>query len=123
MFMLFLLMFFHLPFHPELCSTNVTYTTSSMCSVMCKRRLRHCYVKCVEKDSRKKKSQNTCKKSTMIFWYPVKDTKIPDIFYKIKHFLTTSWASVIVHKDLLDLIINRPGVAWAVLQSDSLLIH
>ena len=47
-------MFFHLPFHPELYSTNVTYTTSSMCLVMCKRRLKHCYVKCVENDSRKK---------------------------------------------------------------------
>ena len=45
------------------------------------------------------------KKSTMIFWFPVKDIKIPDIFHKIQHFLTTSWASVIAHKDLLDLII------------------
>ena len=97
---------FHLPFHPELYSTNVTYKTSSMCLVMCKRRLKHCYVKCVENDSRKKrKSQNTCQKSTSIFWFPVKDIKIPDIFYKIQHFLTTSWASVIAHKDLLDLII------------------
>ena len=34
-----------------------------------------------------------------------KDIKIPDIFYKILKFLGTSWASVIAHKDLLDLII------------------
>ena len=48
-------MFFHLPFHPELYSTNVTYTTSCMCLVMCKRRLKHCYVKCVENNLRRKK--------------------------------------------------------------------
>ena len=41
----------------------------------------------------------------MIFWFPVRDIKIPDIFYKIQHFLATSWASVIAHKYLLDLII------------------
>ena len=45
--------------HPELYSTNMTYTTSFMCLVMCKRRLRHCYVKCVEKDSRKKRNLKT----------------------------------------------------------------
>ena len=49
--------------------------------------------------------QNTCKKSTSIFWFPVQDIKIPDIFYKTKNLLTMSWASVIAHKDLLDLII------------------
>ena len=32
------------------------------------------------------------------------DNKIPDIFYKIKKFQRTSWASVIMHKDLLDII-------------------
>ena len=31
--------------------------------------------------------------------------KIPDIFYKILKFLGPSWASIIAHKDLLDLII------------------
>ena len=51
----------------------------------------------------KKKSQNTCQKSTSMFWFQVKDIKIPDIFYKIQQFLTTSKASVITHKDLLDL--------------------
>ena len=30
-----------------------------MCLVMCKRRLKHCYVKCVEKDSRKKGNLKT----------------------------------------------------------------
>ena len=45
---------FHLPFHPDLSSTNVTSITSSMCLFMCKRHLKHCFVKCVENDSRKK---------------------------------------------------------------------
>ena len=104
--MLFLLMFFHLPFHPQLSSTNVTYITSSMCLFMWKRHLKHCYVKCVENDSRIKWIlQRHAKKSTSIFWFPVKDIKIQDIFYKILQLLTTSWASVITHKDLLDLII------------------
>ena len=95
-------MFFHLPFHPELSSTNVTYITLFMCLFMCKRHIKHCYVKCVGNDSRKKrKLQNTCKKGTSIFWFPVKDIKIPDIFYKILKFLGTSWASVIAHKHLL----------------------
>ena len=44
-------------------------------------------------------------KSTSIFWFPVKGTKIPDTFYKIQQFITMSWASVNVHKDLLDLVI------------------
>ena len=51
--------FFHLPFHPELYSTNVTYTTSFMYLVMCKSRLKHYYVKCVENDSRKKENLKT----------------------------------------------------------------
>ena len=54
MFMFFLEMFYHLPFLPELSSTNVTSITSYMCLFMWKRHLRHCYVKCVENDSRKK---------------------------------------------------------------------
>ena len=45
------------------------------------------------------------KKAQTLFWFPVKDIKIPDIFYKILKLLGTSWASVIAHKDLLDLII------------------
>ena len=45
------------------------------------------------------------KKALTLFWFPVKDIKIPDIFYKIKKFLRTPWASVIAHKDLRDLII------------------
>ena len=40
-----------------------------------------------------------------MFWFPVKDIKIPDIFYKILKFLGPSWASIITHKNLLDLII------------------
>ena len=47
--------------------------------------------KCVENDTRNKnKSQNTCKKGTQIFWFPVKDIKIPDMFYKIQQILTMS---------------------------------
>ena len=43
------------------------------------------------------------KKVLTLFWFPVKDIKIPDIFYKIQKFLGMSWASVIVYKELLDL--------------------
>ena len=45
------------------------------------------------------------KKALTLFWFPVKDIKISDIFYKILKFLGPSWASEIAHKDLLDLII------------------
>ena len=55
------------------------------------------------------------KKAQNFFWFPVKDIKIPDIFFKIQKFIRASWASVIAHKDLRNLIINRPGVAGAVL--------
>ena len=69
-----------------------------MCLVMCKRRLKHCYVKCVENDSRKrKKSQYTCKKSTMIFWFPFKDIKIADIIYKIQNLNYWQFVPVITH--------------------------
>ena len=37
-------------------------------------------------------------KSTSIFWLPVKDIQIPDIFYKIQQFLNTSWASVLAQR-------------------------
>ena len=39
-----------------------------------------------------------------IFWFQVEDIKIPDTFYKIKKLLRTSTASIIMHKELLDLI-------------------
>ena len=54
---------------------------------------------------KKEISKHMQKKKTMIFWLPVKDIKNPDIFYKIQHFLTMSWALVIAHTDLLDRII------------------
>ena len=41
------------------------------------------------------------KKAYELFWFPVKNIKIPDIFYKILKFLGSSWASVIAQKDLL----------------------
>ena len=41
------------------------------------------------------------KEAYTLFWFPVKDIMIPDIFYKILKFLGTSWASVIAHKHLL----------------------
>ena len=44
-------------------------------------------------------------KAHKLYWFPVKDIKISDNFYKIQNFLITSWASVITHKDLLHLII------------------
>ena len=68
---------------------------------MCKRHVKHCYIKCVGNDSRKKKNHKIHAKSTSIFWCPVKDIKSPDFFYKILKFLGTSWASVIAHKHLL----------------------
>ena len=45
------------------------------------------------------------KKAKTLFWFPVKDIKISDIFYKILKFLGPLWASIIAHKDLVDLII------------------
>ena len=36
-----------------------------------------------------------------LFLIPVKDIKIPDIFFKIQKFIRASWASVIAHKVLL----------------------
>ena len=59
-FMIFLLNIYYLSFIHELSSTNVTLITSYMCWFMCKRHWKHCYVKCVENDSRK--LENTCKK-------------------------------------------------------------
>ena len=66
----------------------------------------HINVKCGKNISRENiKSQNTCKWSISIFWFLVKDIKIPVIFYKIQKFVRTSWALIITHKDLLNLII------------------
>jgi hypothetical protein len=45
------------------------------------------------------------KKAHTLLWFPVKDIKISDNFYKIQNILRTSWASVIMHKDLLHPII------------------
>ena len=39
-----------------------------------------------------------------MFWFLLEDIKIPDIPYKIQKFLRTSWASIIMNKDLLHLI-------------------
>ena len=83
MFMLFLIMFLHLPFHPKLSSTNVTSITSSMCFVMCKRHLENCYVTCVENDSRKKrKLQNTAKKAQAYFGSQLKISRFQTSFTK-----------------------------------------
>ena len=49
-------------------------------------------------------AKNIYKKTLTLFWFPVKDIKIPNLFYKFLKFLGTSWASVITHKDLLDLL-------------------
>ena len=62
MYLLFLLMFFHLPFNLELLSTYVTDITSYKCFFMCKRHLKHIDVKRAESVSRENiESQNTCK--------------------------------------------------------------
>ena len=58
-----------------------------------------------KKYQEKRKSQNTCKKSISLFLIPVKDIKIPDMFFKIQKFIRASWASVITHKVLLHFII------------------
>ena len=42
--------FFYVPFALELLFTNVTVITSSKCFFMCKRQLKHSYIKCVEKN-------------------------------------------------------------------------
>ena len=77
-----------------------------MCLFMCKRHLKHVHVKCVENIMRKKGNYKThAKKSISLFLIPVKDIKIPDIFFKIQKFIRASWASVIAHKVLLHLII------------------
>ena len=100
-------MFYHLPFHPELSSTNVTSITSYMCLFMWKRQLKHWYVKYVKHVSRRKKGNRKthATKGTKLFWFPINKIKIPDIFYKIIKFLGMSWASVIAHKHVLLLII------------------
>ena len=53
MYVLFLIMFFHVPFNLELLFTNVTGITSYKCFFMCKRHLKHINVKYVENISRK----------------------------------------------------------------------
>ena len=50
-------------------------------------------------------AKNFTKKALTLFWFTVKDINILDIFYKTREFLGTLLASVIAHKDLLDLII------------------
>ena len=42
--------------------------------------------------------ENINKKALTIFWFPVKDIKICDNFYKTQKFLRLSWASVITQK-------------------------
>ena len=49
----------------------------------------------------KKKNRKTHAKKRNHILFPVKDMKIPDIFYQILKFLGTSLASVIAHKHLL----------------------
>ena len=69
MYVLFLLMFFYVPFDLELFSTNNTGITSYKCSFMCKRHLKHINVKCVENISRENiESQNTCKKKAQAYF-------------------------------------------------------
>ena len=63
---------------------------------MWKRHLKHCIVKCVENISRKTEEDGTLtNKAQHIFWFPVEDIKISDMFYKIQNFLGTPWASII----------------------------
>ena len=95
-------MFLHLPFHTELSSTNGTYKTSLMGLFMCKRHLKHYYVKCVENDSIKKGNSKTrAKKAETNLGSQSKISRFQTYFTKIIKFLGTSWASVIANKHLL----------------------
>ena len=62
---------YYLPFHPELSSTDVTFIASYMCIFMCKIHLKHCYVKCVENDSRKKGNRKTHAKKHKAILVPI----------------------------------------------------
>ena len=53
---------------PELSSSNVTYITSFMCLFMCKRHFNHCYVICVENNSRKKLNRKTHAKKAQAYF-------------------------------------------------------
>ena len=59
---------FYILFHLELSSTNVTYITSFMCLFMCKRHLKHCYVNCVENNTRKKGYRKTHAKKAQAYF-------------------------------------------------------
>ena len=99
MFVLFLRMFSHLLFHLELFSTHMTSITLYMCVFMCKKHLKHFHVNCVGNMSRKRREHtNHMQKSISLFFIPVKDIQIPNIFFKIPKFITASWASVIADK-------------------------
>ena len=67
---------------------------------MCKKLLKHFHVNCVGNMSRKRRehTNHMQKKHKLIFFIPVKDIQIPNIFFKIPKFITASWASVIADK-------------------------
>ena len=82
----FLLMFSKLIFCHEILFTNVTVPTKSEELPMWKKHLRRCLVKFVEKLSIKKsKHYGTLTKKTNLFWFPVEDINISDIFYQIQN--------------------------------------
>ena len=105
MLVLYLHVFCHSMFSLEIFSTHLTYI-GFKCLLHMKKHLYGGYTCnfCGTKFKIKWVMEQHLQKSTYIFWFPVKDIKIPHNFYKIQNFLRTSWASVIMHKDLLHLI-------------------
>ena len=106
MLMLYLHVFCNSMFSLDIFSTHLTL----ICSKCLLHMNKHLYevrpVTFVERSSRLNgTSKNISKKAHKLFWFPVKDIKISDNFYKIQKFLRLYWDSVITHKDLLHLII------------------
>ena len=78
-----------------------------MCLSMRERHLKHCNVKCVGDFSRKKREiAKHLQKKQKLNLVPCQGYQdCSNIFKKSKKFVRASWASVIMQKDLLDLII------------------
>ena len=106
MLVLYLHVFCEYMFSLEIFSTHLTLICFKYLFHMKKHLYEVVYVTFVEISLRLNgRWKNICKKAHTLFWFPVKDIKISDNFYKLQNFLRTSWASVIMHKDLLHLII------------------
>ena len=102
----FLYVFWNSMFFLEIFSTHLTLICFECLLHMKKHLYEVLPVTVVEQSSRLNGTwKNICNKANTLFWFPVKDIRISDNFYKIQNFLRTSWVSVITRKDLLHLII------------------